>query len=318
MTKAIGILLTNTGTPESPSVSDVRIYLQAFLSDPRIVRIPRFLWQPLLRGLILPRRANYAAELYQKIWTEKGSPLRYLTENLAVELKQHLTEKLHRPVYIEVGMHYGKPSILEGLTKLQAQALEQLIVLPLFPQYSTSTTETARDQTQAVLNEIASSFITHYAAHPSYIEALAQQIREHQLSDHHLLFSFHGLPQRFADQGDPYPLQCQQTAQHVAEALNLAPDAWSIAYQSRFGYARWLSPYTFKTLQKLPRQGIRQVSLICPGFSVDCLETLEEIKIRGKEEFLKHGGESYHYIPALNDSESHVQALGDILSKALE
>ena len=213
-------------------------------------------------------------------------------------------------------MHYGNPSISEALRKLQDKNIGQLIVLPLFPQYSTSTTETARHQTQAALNAQAESlpaFITHYAEHPGYIQALAQQVLAHHNPEHHLLFSFHGLPQSFADKGDPYPQQCQQTALRVAEALNLPAQAWSMSYQSRFGFAKWLAPYTFETLESLPSRGIRNISLVCPGFSVDCLETLEEIQIRGKEVFLAKGGESFKYIPALNNSPQHVLALGAII-----
>jgi ferrochelatase len=318
MTKSIGILLTNTGTPDSPSVSDVKAYLKTFLSDRRVVRLPPLLWKPLLYTVILPRRAPYSAELYQKIWTEEGSPLRTTMLALTKNLQKQLTQQFEQPVYIETGMHYGNPSIPEALEKLRAQAIEELLVLPLFPQYSTSTTETTKDQIEKNLKKIAGlkfSLIPHYASDPAYIEALVNQIKKSYKKDHHLLFSFHGLPQFFADQGDPYPELCQQTTRLVAEALELEEGSWTLTYQSRFGYAKWLTPYTNETLAALPQKGIRQLCVVCPGFSVDCLETLEEIQIRGKEIFLKEGGESFHYIPALNATESHVQALRGIIQK---
>lgn len=318
MQKAIGILLTNTGSPNSPGLADVRAYLKAFLSDPRVVRLPGILWKPLLNAIILPKRAPYSAELYRKIWTSQGSPLRSMTEALANDLEKYLCTQSKQNVTVEVGMHYGQPSIPDALAKLRAKNIDQLIILPLFPQYSTTTTEATRDQTQAALKDIDNldhAFITHYAEHPEYIDALVAQIKMHHPPENHLVFSFHGLPQVFANQGDPYPLQCEQTAKLVAQALQLEADQWTLAYQSRFGYAKWLAPYTFQTLQSLPQRGIRKVSIVCPGFSVDCLETLEEIQIRGKEEFHKSGGESFCYIPALNNSQAHVRALGAVIKE---
>jgi ferrochelatase len=315
MTKVLGILLTNTGTPDSPVISDVKRYLKAFLSDPRVVRLPKIIWKPLLHALILPRRAPYSAKLYQKIWTAAGSPLRTTMLALNVELQRQLEAQLDYPVYVETGMHYGNPSISDALSRLRAKKIEQLLVLPLFPQYSTSTTETARDQVQACLEgapELPYAFISHYAHSSHYLEALAKQIKKYHRPGHHLLFSFHGLPQYFANQGDPYPEQCQDTAAGVAGILGLQQGAWTLAYQSRVGYAKWLSPYTFETLQELARRGQRRISVVCPGFSVDCLETLEEIQIRGKEVFLKEGGEDFQYIPALNTEAEHITALAKI------
>ncbi len=318
MKPAVGILLTNTGTPDSPSVESVKAYLKAFLSDPRVVRFPKILWKPLLHGLILPSRAPRSAKLYQKIWTPAGSPLRSTMLALAQALETELSSQFKRPIYVETGMHYGSPSIPDALSALRAKNIEQLIALPLFPQYSTTTTEAARDQLQTTFddaNSLQSFFISHYSEHPSYISALVNQIRKHHLPERHLLFSFHGLPQVFAEQGDPYPDQCRRTTQLLAQALDLPEGSWTLAYQSRLGYAKWLSPYTFETLQQLARKGVREVSVFCPGFSVDCLETLEEIKIRGKEVFLKEGGEVLDYIPALNAQEAHVKALAEIVKE---
>lgn len=317
---AIGLLITNTGTPDSPAIADVRRYLKEFLSDPRVVRLPKILWKPLLHALILPRRSPLSAALYQKIWTKAGSPLRVTMQALSATLQEYCTTEFEHPVYVETGMHYGQPSILKALSRLKAKNIEQLIVLPLFPQYSTATTETARDLVNAYFEKAAFdsyTFISHYAEHPSYIEALAKQIQSYHCPGYHLLFSFHGLPQYFANQGDPYPTQCQRTATQVAQTLGLSQDAWSLAYQSRLGYARWLSPYTFETLADLAKRGQREVSVVCPGFSVDCLETLEEIQIRGQEVFLKQGGKSFQYIPALNTEETHLRALMEIVKEAI-
>lgn len=320
MKKALGILLTNTGTPDSPSIADVKSYLKAFLSDPHVVRLPSLLWKPLLHAVILPKRAPYSARLYQRIWTAEGSPLRTIMLALSTELENYLATRVPFPVHVEAGMHYGKPSIPDALARLRAQKIEQLVVLPLFPQYSTSTTETARDRVETCLEktpELPYSFISHYAQNPLYIDALSKQIKKFHNPDRHLLFSFHGLPQYFVDKGDPYPEQCHQTAMLVAESLGLPKESWSLAYQSRLGYAKWLSPYTFEKLKDLAHRGHRQLSVVCPGFSVDCLETLEEIQIRGKEEFLRYGGEEFQYIPALNTETEHLATLAEIVQEGI-
>lgn len=317
--KKIGILLTNIGSPDSPSVQDVRRYLRTFLSDPRVVRLPRMLWLPILHLIILRFRARYSAELYQNIWTPNGSPLTATMKLLQEKLAQKLTLDSADSYVVECGMHYGNPSIEEGIKNLHNQGVQQLFILPLFPQYSTSTTETTHDQVKIILKEfpeLAFELIPCYADQATYITALAEQIKNHHHPDHYLLFSFHGLPQRFVDQGDPYAAQCYKTASMVAASLGLATHQWSLAFQSRFGFAKWLQPYTFERLKELAQKGIQHISIACPGFAVDCLETLEEIQIRGKEEFLKYGGKSFHYIPALNDSYSHVEVLAELILKA--
>jgi len=318
MKKSLGILLTNTGTPDSPSVADVKHYLKAFLSDPRVVRLPAVLWQPLLRTVILPKRSPYSAALYQKIWTAEGSPLRTTMLALSAALEAELASQLPGAVHVAVGMHYGNPSIPAALEHLRLKKIEELVVLPLFPQYSTSTTETTRMQVQACLDktpELPSSFISHYAQYPLYIDALVKQIQKQHTPDRHLLFSFHGLPQYFVKKGDPYPEHCQQTASLVAQALGLSTHEWTLAYQSRLGYAKWLSPYTFETLEALAKNGQKRISVVCPGFSVDCLETLEEIQMRGKEAFLQAGGEDFQYIPALNATAAHITTLVEMLKE---
>lgn len=319
MKSTFGILLTNTGSPDSPALAEVKSYLKAFLSDPRIVRLPSILWKPILHTLILRKRAPYTAKLYQKIWTAAGSPLRETMLELASKLEEELRTQVSPFVFVEVGMHYGKPSIPEALAKLQAKNLEQLLVLPLFPQYSSSTTEAARDQVSAFLKHFPAlpfSFISSYATHPCYIEALVSQIKKHHAPQRHLLFSFHGLPQFFVDQRDPYAEQCEQTVRLVTKSLKLLDTSWSLSYQSRLGPMRWLKPYTFERLAELAKQGIEEISVICPGFSVDCLETLEEIQIRGKAIFLKEGGKDFHYLPTLNAEKNHLEALAAIIQTA--
>lgn len=316
MNKPTGILLTNTGTPDSASVADVRRYLAEFLSDPRIVRLPRILWRPFLHTVVLPLRAPKSAQLYQKIWTPQGAPLRFHMQKLAAQLEKYLREQLGKSIFVETGMHYGNPSIQTGIAKLRAKNIEELYVLPLFPQYSTSTTETAHDKVKQVLNKIADlkyTLIAPYSDNSQYIAALCALITAHHDTKRYLIFSFHGLPERFAQQGDPYPTHCQNTARLVAQSLHLANEQWCVAYQSRFGYAKWFTPHTFDLLRELPQRGIYDVSVICPGFAVDCLETLEEIQIRGQEEFLQHGGKSFHYIPALNSNDDHVKTIISLL-----
>jgi len=316
MKKSTGVLITNIGSPDSSSVHDVRRYLKSFLSDPHVVRIPRILWQPILNLLILRIRAPYSAKLYQSIWTPEGSPLTVMMERLKKKLEKHLCSQWNKPVFVECGMHYGNPSIAEALEKLRARTIETLFVLPLFPQYSTATTQTTYHQMKHHVSEHSPfklKFISHYSDRPEYITALARHIQEHHDPKRYLLFSFHGLPKHFVTQGEHYAKSCHQTAHDVAAELHLSEDQWSMAYQSRIGYARWLTPYTFDVLRQLPQRGIHHLSIICPGFSVDCLETLEEIQLRGKHEFLGHGGQLFHYIPALNDSDRHVETLGRIL-----
>jgi ferrochelatase len=308
--KRVGILLTNTGTPDAPTPDALKRYLGEFLSDPRIVNLPRLLWLPLLFGLILPIRAKRSAKLYQNIWTT-DSPLRITMQHI----RQKLSETLKLPVAI--GMHYGKPTIPAGLLALQNQGVEMVHVLPLFPQFSYATTATTFDQVvRACLQQTkhALEIVPHYtyAHHPLYIEALAQSVRahwqQHGRGDHFLL-SFHGIPEQAIKKGDPYALQCELTTRLLTEKLELPNTAWTLCYQSRFGFAKWQSPATFDVLADLPKQGIKTVDVICPGFAVDCLETLEEIALRGRDCFHEAGGKAFRYIPALNATEAHIALL---------
>jgi protoporphyrin/coproporphyrin ferrochelatase len=307
----IGILLTNVGSPDSPTPSAIRKYLKQFLTDSRIVELPRIIWLPILYGIILPFRSTYSAKLYKKIWTQKGSPL----IQISTELANKLALELQMPV--EIGMHYGKPSIASALEKFKSQQIKKIIVLPLFPQYSATTTAAAFDQATGILKtwrNIPDVYTVHgYADNQDYINALCRSIQKYSVQ--HLLFSFHGIPEICIKKGDPYLEQCSNTVRLVAKELKLSPDQYTLAFQSRLGRAKWLTPYTDKILQELPQRNVKNLHVICPGFAVDCLETLEEINIRGRETFLLAGGESFEYIPALNASDEQCAIITGIYNR---
>ncbi len=313
----IGILLTNVGTPDQPTPTAVRRYLKEFLSDRRVVEIPRFLWLPILYGWILPYRSKKSAKLYQKIWTESGSPLLYHSQQLATALQA----KLQMPVAL--GMHYGNPSIATALAALKEQEVQKILVLPLYPQYSAATTASTFDSVARTLKnwrvipEI--HFLPDYAEDPLYIKALAQSIRSAQLQHkpQQLIFSFHGIPKRFILAGDPYEKRCRTTVALLAEELSLKNTEYQLTFQSRLGRAEWLQPYTNVTLETLPKEHITDIQVACPGFAVDCLETLEEIAIQGKEQFLENGGKKFEYISALNASTEHVDVLVGLIMRQL-
>ena len=321
----IGILLTNTGTPDQPTHRAVRCFLREFLSDRRIVTLPRFLWLPILHGLVLRLRPYCSAKLYREIWTPQGSPMRVIMQNLKEILQIHLMESitLEKKSYqfeVAIGMNYGHPSIQEGLDHLQKQNINEIIILPLFPQYSNTTTASSFDRVMCALKKWPVlphlSLIKHYAHHPNYIRALAVSIKttwEKEGKGQHLLISFHGIPEKHIKKGDPYADECQKTASSLAKALHLSRDQWTLGYQSRFGYNAWLKPATHVLLSRLPKEGIRHLDVIAPGFAIDCLETLEEIALRGKKIFTHSGGEVLRYIPALNEHALHIALLKDII-----
>lgn len=317
MKRKTGILLTNTGTPDAPTPSAVRRYLKEFLSDKRVVKIPHIIWLPILYGLILPFRSKKSAGLYQRIWTDNESPMRRYMQQITVKLQASMPD-----VVIELGMNYGNPSIANALEKLKQHKIDDLIVLPLFPQYSNTTTASSFDRVMQSLRQWpalpALNLIRDYAAHPDYIAVLAESVKNSwQVQDkHHLLISFHGLPKRFTEAGDPYQEQCETTASLLAAALELKTDEWTLCYQSQFGYDKWLQPSTQKLIETLPKQGIKEIDIICPGFSVDCLETLEEIAIRGREDYLAAGGKELRLISALNDNDNHIRVLREVLQRA--
>ncbi|HTM64615.1 MAG TPA: ferrochelatase [Gammaproteobacteria bacterium] len=321
MRRKTGIIITNTGTPDAPTTAAVRRYLREFLSDKRVVKIPRLIWLPILYLFILTLRPRKSAALYQKIWAANDSPMRLIMQSIRDKLQQKCSET-NPELYVEFGMNYGRPSIPEALTKLRSKNIDKLIVIPLFPQYSNSTTASSYDRLQQDLKTWPSlpslNFIREYSSNHLYISALAESVREfwrkHGTSEH-LLISFHGLPKRFAEAGDPYPLQCEQTAQLLADALQLAADKWTLCYQSQFGYDKWLQPSTQVLFKQLPKQGIYNIDVICPGFSADCLETLEEIAIRGKNDFIASGGRNLRLIPSLNDNTQHIDILNSLIDK---
>ncbi len=325
MQARIGVLLTNVGTPDAPTAAAVRRYLRQFLSDRRVVDLPRAIWLPILYLIILPLRPRRSAHAYASIWTNEGSPLLCIMQDLATALAGALRLQVTNPVEVAIGMGYGNPSMARALEQLRAAGCQHLIVLPLFPQYSSPTTGSAFD---AVTRALAGwrrvpemRTIFGYHDQGRYIEALARSVREfweqHGASDR-LLVSFHGLPKRYDAAGDPYRGQCEQTAARLATALGLDAHRFALAYQSRFGREEWLQPYTDPTLQEWARKGVASVDVICPGFAVDCLETLEEIAIRSRQGFLQSGGQRLRYIPALNDRSDHVTALVEIVMQHLQ
>ncbi|MEN9450900.1 MAG: ferrochelatase [Pseudomonadota bacterium] len=311
-----GVLLINLGTPQAPSTRAVRDYLAEFLSDRRVVELPAWLWQPLLKLVILPIRARRTAKLYQSIWMDAGSPLAVYTQRLAEKVQANLSDNFR----VVLAMRYGRPSIQAGIKELLAAGVSSITILPLYPQYSAATTASCLDKISQLLRHSRVipnlNFIACYFDHPLYIQALANQIKEYRIEqgkNNYLLFSFHGLPQRNIELGEPYQQQCFTSASLVAERLQLSLDEYQIVFQSRFGAAKWLQPYCDVVLQALPTRGIKNVTVICPGFAVDCLETLEEISKRYRELFLKAGGETFTYIPALNDSADQVQLLSSLV-----
>ncbi|HEX9707863.1 MAG TPA: ferrochelatase [Steroidobacteraceae bacterium] len=318
MTSATGVLVVNLGTPDAPTPAAVRRFLAEFLSDPRVVDLPRLPWQLVLRGLILPFRPRRSARAYRQIWTAAGSPLLTGTEALTRALARRLASLRPEAPAVAMGMTYGNPSIGEALQTLRAESADRLIVLPLFPQYSATTTAAALDRVEVTLARWPSAperiVIEDYHADPGHIDALAASITGARTSWEHLLFSFHGIPRRYADAGDPYGDRCHATAGLVANRLALPAGRWSVAFQSRVGGARWLEPYTAVRLRELAVGGAKRIAVICPGFAVDCLETLEEIAIRGKTAFLAAGGLEFEYIPALNDDAAQVECLARLVA----
>lgn len=319
---ATGVLLVNLGTPEKPTAAAVRRYLAEFLSDPRVVEMNRWLWKLILHGIILRFRPKRAARAYRSIWTDSGSPLMVIGQRQLGALQKVLQTQSPAPIRVALGMSYGQPSIESALNELYRANVQRLLILPLYPQYSGSTTGSVFDAVTRVLqgwrNVPELRVITRYHDFPTYIDAVSNSIARHW-EEHgepeRLLLSFHGLPKRYLLNGDPYFCECHKTARLVAEKLGLDEQRWQVAFQSRFGREEWLKPYTDHTLRDWARQGIKRVDVICPGFSADCLETLEEINMQNREIFLGHGGEQFHYIPALNDHPSHIEMLSALIHR---
>ena len=317
-----GVVVANLGTPDAPTEPALRRYLREFLSDPRVIEIPRWRWWPILYGMVLRTRPRKSAAAYAEVWEPDGSPLLRIGERQVAGIRERLAASgAAGPFAVELGMRYGEPSIATALRRLREAGAERILVLPLYPQYSASTTGSTFD---AVARELMSwrlvpelRIINHYHDDPAYIEALAQSIRDHWAHEgqgERLLFSFHGVPERYVLDGDPYHCQCFKTARLVAERLELPEGRWHVAFQSRFGNEEWLKPYTDETVVALARdEGVRTLDVICPGFAADCLETLEEIGGENREYFEEAGGERLAYIPALNDRADHLDALTGVI-----
>lgn len=317
----LGILLVNLGSPDAPKASAVRKYLAQFLADPRVVESNRFIWWLVLHGIILRIRPSRAAKSYKKVWTEDGSPLIHFTRLQTQAIQKKLEDRFRGHVIADMAMTYGNPSIKNGLEGLRKAGARRLLILPLYPQYSGTTTAAVFDQVTNVLQGWRwlpdLRMINQYHDHPKYITALANSIKAQWAKNKRsslLLFSFHGIPQRYVNNGDPYFCHCQKTARLVAEELALKDNEWEVVFQSRFGREPWLQPYCSVTLQQLPTINIKSVDVICPGFAADCLETLEEIQMENKALFMEAGGESFNYIPCLNNNDDHMDALCEVLT----
>lgn len=316
-----GVLLVNLGTPDEPTATAVRRYLRQFLSDPRVIDLPRAVWLPILYAFVLTFRPRPVAANYRKVWLDEGSPLLVHSRHIA----DGVADRLHQrglDIPVELAMCYGQPSIAAALGRLRQQNVRRLLLLPLYPQYSGTTTAAAVDALTATLGRQRwlpeLRVVNDYFDHAGYIEALAASVQVHQREHGQpelLLFSFHGLPERYWHDGDPYPCQCQATARLVAERLKLGQDQYRVTFQSRFGKAKWIEPYTDQTLAALPARGVKNLQIICPGFAADCLETLEEIELQNRQIFMDAGGERFSYIPALNDGPAHVDALAELISE---
>ncbi len=317
----LGIVLLNLGTPDEPTPGSIRRYLSEFLSDPRVVDLPRFIWLPILHLIILNVRPKKIVSKYLLIWGRKESPLRAIMNALASRTEATVINNLHSgSIVVRAAMTYGRPSISDVISEMEKVGVHRYIFIPLFPQYSAATVGASFDKVarslESMTNVPPSRFISGYHDKDSYIHALAKSIERYRaFRDEQtlLLFSFHGIPQAQANKGDPYPEECARTAELVAHNLGLAPHQWRLSFQSRFGPAKWLTPYTDETLTRLPSEGITRVLVICPGFATECLETLEEIKILNRDIFIDAGGVAFKYVKALNATAAHVNVIKDLV-----
>ena len=317
---AVGILLTNLGTPDAPTPAAVRTYLKEFLWDPRVVEQPRWLWWLILNGIILNTRPARSAALYARVWSDEGSPLLATGKRQREKLEAALRKHIAQPLHVELAMRYGNPSIRSGLEALREKNCSSIVVLPLYPQYSATTSGSTFDAVAEALKTWRRvpqlQFIDAYHDYPAYIEALAESVRNHW-QEHgqaeRLLLSYHSIPESYFNNGDPYPCHCRKTTRLLREALGLDETQLQMSFQSRFGKEPWVQPYTDETLERWGKEGVESVDVICPGFPADCLETIEEIGMENRDIFLEAGGKTYRYIPALNDSDTHIRALTDIV-----
>ena len=317
----IGVLITNLGTPDAPNKKELKVYLNQFLSDPRVIELPKILWQIILKLVILQIRPSKSAEAYKQIWTDKGSPLLDIANRQLNKIQSSFSSK-NENIIFEVGMRYGNPSIPDALLKLQKKQVRRLLVLPMYPQYCAATTGSTFDEVTNVLQKWRwipeMRFINQYFEEKNYIEALSNSIKsfwKKNSKPQKIIFSYHGIPKRYLTNGDPYHCFCLKTTRLVKENMGLSDDEIMTTFQSRFGREEWLKPYTSETLKELPKQGIKNIHIISPGFSSDCLETLEELEEENKEYFMESGGENYHYIPCLNDHDDHIDVFVNLIKK---
>lgn len=316
----VGVLITNLGTPNAPTKQALKPYLKQFLSDPRVVEIPRLIWWMILNLVILNIRPKRSAKAYATVWEERGSPLMIHTVDQAKALREQLVAKYGVGIVVECAMRYGQPAIDDTIESMLQQGVRKLLVLPLYPQYCASTTGSTFD---AIAEDFKSRrwipelrFVTQYHDNADYINAMADKIRDHWNSNEQadkLIFSYHGIPKRYLINGDPYHCQCHKTSRLIAENLGLNIDQYMVTFQSRFGREEWLKPYTDHTLMALPEQGVKSVQIVCPGFSSDCLETIEEIGIENRDYFLEAGGQRYEYIDALNSDDAHIDLIRSLV-----
>lgn len=321
----IGVLVSNLGTPEAPTKQALRPYLKQFLSDPRVVEVPKLIWWFVLNGIILNIRPKRSAKAYETVWTQDGSPLLTHTKNQAKGIETRLKAIYGDDVIIDYAMRYGEPSVSTALDTLLAKGARKIIVLPLYPQYCASTSGSTFD---AVAQDFTKRrwlpdfrFVSHYHDHPGYISAVANKIKAHWQTHERadkLIFTYHGIPKRYLLNGDPYHCECHKTSRLVAQELGLSAEEYMTTFQSRFGREEWLTPYTDETLKAMPSQGVKSVQLVCPGFSSDCLETIEEIGEENREYFEENGGERYEYIPCLNDDDEHLDMLTTLIQQHMQ
>ena len=317
----IGLVLVNLGTPDSPETPDVKKYLRQFLSDPRVIESPKFIWWFILNGGILPYRSSKSAEKYQTVWQHEGSPIRLLGESLVKKLSDTLDSQKFQ---VKLAMTYGQPAIGDVISQLLAEGIEDIRVIPLYPQYSATTTAPVYDQIgkflQSQRNLPSLRILRNYCDDKNYHVAMANCIRQHWETEgkgEKLIFSYHGIPKKYADKGDPYPQECYRTSLGIAKQLNLQKNEWETCFQSRFGPAEWLQPYLSDRMSQLPAENIKKIDVVAPSFACDCLETLEEIKMEAQEMFLAAGGEEFRYVEALNDSDLHVDLIIQLLQQRL-
>ncbi len=314
------VILINLGTPKTATKADVSIFLKEFLSDSRVVEVPKIVWWFVLRCVVIPLRAKKVANAYQKIWWEEGSPLRVISERQAIALQQKINETFgdEAPLVVNAAT-YGSPSLKAVMADLEKKGIERFLVIPMYPQYSGSTTGAIYDQLSKIVHGARNvpdiTVVKSFYDHRLYISALSESVKKHwqQQKGEKLLMSFHGIPQEYADKGDPYEIHCRSTAELLATELGLGSTEWAIGFQSRFGPKKWLQPYVDTQLRQWAKEGVKSVDIISPAFTADCLETLEELNIGYRELFIEAGGENYNYIPCVNDSPNFIDTLSDLV-----